>query len=204
MVQGPEKERKICFSNGCQFVIEAKTDRHWRIFFPKPFCRSTRPLRVPPSSCVSELTTGIQSKEEVNGEEAEIFQNNRFSAVSLHPSGLNLAFSLGVMTRQEFISLSCQLGKMAASLVLHLDSKGHLRHLFYRDKGHSFGQEVTCFDENSDSAQEIRCKKAAVRNTFKFWNQVWNCCRIWGLPPRVNILRDVVARLECLSSVLSL
>jgi len=64
----------------------------------------------------------------------EVFQTNQSSATSNHQSGLNLAFSLGVLTYQEFTSLSYLLGRTTASVALHLDDRGHLRHLFYRDE----------------------------------------------------------------------
>jgi hypothetical protein len=45
VVQG--KDRDVCFSNGCQYVVEAKTDRHWQIFFQKPVYHPVKPLWMP-------------------------------------------------------------------------------------------------------------------------------------------------------------
>jgi hypothetical protein len=127
---------------------------------------------------------------------AEMFQTNRSSATSVRQSGLNLAFSLGVISHQELCSLSSQLGKTAANLALHLDERGHLRHIFYRDAELSFGQTVTCFDEEK---RENRCHDEAIRNMHAFWQKVWIRRETWGVPARARILNNVLARLERLS-----
>jgi hypothetical protein len=129
------------------------------------------------------------------------FQTNRSSATSICQSGLNRAFSLGVISHQEFCSLSNQLGKTTASVALHLDDAGHLRHVFYRDAESSFRQIVTCFEEDSerDNGEDL-CEEKAVQNMIDFWNKVWACWSLWGLPAHAQILQPVLARLERLSA----
>jgi len=87
-------------------------------------------------------------------------------------------------------------GKTINSVALHLDDRGHLRHLFYRDVDSSFGQKVTCFEEDSEDDKEDLCEKKAVQNTIDFWNKVWSCHNIWGVPARASILQDVIVQLE--------
>jgi len=196
VVQG--KDRDVCFSNGCQFVVEAVTDPQFRIFYQEPVYIPVKPLRPP------LMGTHQQQLEEEccsDGENedlkvAEMFQTNRSSATSVRQSGLNLAFSLGVISHQELCSLSSQLGKTAASLALHLDERGHLRHIFYRDAELSFGQTVTCFDEEKG---EKRYHDEAIENMHVFWQKVWTRRETWGVPARTKILNDVLARLERLS-----
>jgi hypothetical protein len=135
-----------------------------------------------------------------DNEEAEIFQTNRSLATSIRQSGLNLAFSLGVVTHLEFISLSRQLGQTAASVVLHLDDREHLRHLFYKNEESAFGQNVTCFQEESEEVRERQLEEKAVQNTINFWDKVWTHRNIWGVPARAQFLQDVMARLERLAA----
>jgi len=42
VVQG--KDRDVCFSNGCQFVVEAVTDPHFWIFYQEPVYIPVKPL----------------------------------------------------------------------------------------------------------------------------------------------------------------
>ena len=126
----------------------------------------------------------------------EVFQTNQSSATSNHQSGLNLAFSLGVLTYQEFTSLSYLLGRTTASVALHLDDRGHLRHLFYRDEVESFGHEVTCFEEDSENDKEVLHKIKALKSTIIFWSKVWSRRNVWGVPARAHLLQDVMARLQ--------
>ena len=181
-------DRDVCFSNGRQFVVEAKTDSRFVIFYQDPLYRPVRPLREP---------LEMENEERQNrDEEEDVFQTNRSSATSVRLSGLNLAFSLGVISRQEFGELSKRLGETSASLALHLDGGGHLRHIFYRDASQSFGQMVACFEVES----EEDCRRdEAVRNMNDFWNKVWTRRRDWGVPARSGILQDVIARLERLA-----
>jgi len=200
VVQG--KDRDVCFSNGCQFVVEAATDLHYRIFYQEPVYRPVKPLRPPLMGTHKQrLEEECYSKSDDGEIEiAEMFRTNRSCATSVRQSGLNLAFSLGVISRQELSSLSCQLGKTAASLALHLDERGHLRHIFYRDAENSFGQTVTCFDEASVNEKgEMRCQDEAVQNMNVFWQKVWTRRQTWGVPARARILKDVLARMERLS-----
>ena len=200
VVQG--KDRDVCFSNGCQFVVEAATDLHYQIFYQEPVYRPVKPLRPPLMGTHKQrLEEECYSKSDDGEIEiAEMFRTNRSCATSVRQSGLNLAFSLGVISRQELSSLSCQLGKTAASLALHLDERGHLRHIFYRDAENSFGQTVTCFDEASVNEKgEMRCQDEAVQNMNVFWQKVWTRRQTWGVPARARILKDVLARMERLS-----
>jgi hypothetical protein len=61
------KDRFVCFSNGCEFVVEVKTDRHWQIFYQEPVYHPVKPLRPPlsllqqpPARCLS----GLQQSEQ--------------------------------------------------------------------------------------------------------------------------------------------
>jgi len=120
-------------------------------------------------------------------------------ATSVCQSGLNLAYSLGVISHQEFCSLSHQLGKTCASVALHLDDAGHLRHIFYRDPESSFGQTVACFEDSEDDKEDL-CEEEAVQNTIAFWNRVWDRRNAWGVPTRARILQPLLTRLERLST----
>jgi len=203
VVQG--EDRDVCFFTGRQFVVEAKTDENCRIFYQDLVCQPVQPLRSPAASSPEEEedggggggSDGLDDGED--GRMTDVLRANRSAATSVCHSGLNLAFSLGVISLEEFHSLSFELGKTAASLALHLDDRGHLRHIFYRDAESSFGQEVTCFEEKSENKKEDECREKAVQNVNAFWNHVWNRREIWGVPARAQILRDVLVRLERLT-----
>ncbi len=150
------EDRDICFSNGNQFVVEAKTDESCRIFYQDLVSRPVKPLQLPVTSSQEEeeedededrdkSDSGVDGSSDClddceDRRMVEILRANRSAATSVCHSGLNLAFSLGVISLEEFHSLSFELGKTAASLALHLDERGHLRHIFYRDAESSFGQ----------------------------------------------------------------
>ncbi len=198
-----QEDRDICFFNGRQFVVEAKTDESCRIFYQDLVSRPVKPLRSPAASSEEEEEDEDEDRDKSGGGDdagsdclddcedrrmAEILQANRSAATSICHSGLNLAFSWGVISLEEFHSLSFELGKTAASLALHLDKRGHLRHIFYRDAESSFGQEVECFEEKSEDKKEDECREKAVQNMNAFWNDIWNRHRIWGVPARAQIL----------------
>ncbi len=71
----------------------------------------------------------------------EVFQTNQSSATSNNQSDPSLALSLDVLTYKEFTSLSYLLGRTTASVALHLDDRGHFRHLF---TGMSIGNDIFC------------------------------------------------------------
>jgi len=188
------EDRDVCFSSGRQFVVEAKMDSQCAIYYQEPFYRQVKSLQLP-------KTTDLNADDENDAETlekrmGEMFQANRSSATSVKLSGLNLAFSLGVISRGELVELSERLGKTCAAVALHLDEKGHLRHIFYRDPSESFGQTVTCFEEESENPREDLCRDEAVRNMNDFWDKVWARRGDWGVPTRTLILQDVIARLE--------
>jgi len=200
VVQG--EDRFVCFSNGREFVVEAKTDRHLQIFFQEPVYRPVKPLRPPLNSLLPPKDTDTDNDGGGDNDDrgiAQIFQTNRSSATSVCQSGLNLAYSLGVISHQEFCSLSHQLGKTCASVALHLDDAGHLRHIFYRDPESSFGQTVACFEDSEDDKEDL-CEEEAVQNTIAFWNRVWDRRNAWGVPTRAQILQPLLTRLERLST----
>jgi len=208
---GPDKgvmvvtgvDRDVCFSSGCQFVVEAKVDVRGAIWYQNIRYRPVKPLRPPLSMDAAAAAANDNDKteeEQRDQKRAEMCQANRASATSVRLSGLNLAFSLGVISFNELVDLSGRLGQTSASLVMHLDEMGHLRHIYYRDLIESFGQVVTCFEEESENPKEAGCADEAVRNMNTFWDKVWDRRRVWGVPARASILRDVIERLERLVS----
>jgi hypothetical protein len=211
VVQGVDRD--VCFSNGRQFIVEARNDESCQIFYQELVYRPVRPLRSPEDDEMTVESGGGGGGDDDDHDDdndsfddceerkmAEMLQANRSSATSVRHSGLNLAFSLGVISLEEFHSLSFELGKTAASLALHLDEQSHLRHIFYRDAESSFGQEVTCFEEKfAEDKKEDESREAAVANVNAFWNKVWDRRNTWGVPARAQILRDLLARLERLT-----
>jgi len=82
---------------------------------------------------------------------------------------------------------------------MHLDQRGHLRHIFYPDAGESFGQELPCFDHDDGDVSYYENEKKAIELMFKFWEKVWARRSQWGEPKRLQILQKVLDRLESLT-----
>jgi len=55
-------------------------------------------------------------------------------------------------------------------LAVHTDEENHLHHIFYRDPGSTFEQEVTCFD---NKGRDPDYRRKAGESMLKFWRQVW-------------------------------
>ncbi len=208
------EDRDVCFFSGRQFIVEAKTDANCRIYYRDLVSRPVQSLRSPATSSHEEEEEEYEEEDDNDdddrggsdglddGEEgrmAEVLRANRSAATSVCHLGLNLAFSLGVISLEEFHSLSFELGKTAASLALHLDDRGHLRHNFYGDAESSLGQKVTCFEEQSEDKTEDEHREKAIQSVNAFWNHHWNCRQNWGVPAQAQILRDVLIRLEHLT-----
>jgi len=151
-----------CIEKGTQFILEAFVDSRYKIVY-----RDSHDL---PSK---DLPAWIELKdldEEEQEQEEDPCQTNRSTSVSISQSSLNLAYSLGLISSQEHATLSHQLGQTVASLAIHTDEENHLRHIFYRDAGSTFLQEVTCFD---DKGRDPEYRKRAGESMLTFLRQVW-------------------------------
>ncbi len=98
--------------------------------------------------------------------------------------GSQSGFQSGCCDEPRVLFSFVSVGKTITSVALHLDDRGYLKHLFYRDAESSFGQKVTCFEEDSEDDKEDLCEKKGVHNTMDFWNKIWSCRNIWGVPAR--------------------
>ena len=83
VVQG--KDRDMCFSNGCQFVVEAKTDRHWQIFFQKPVYHPVKPLWMPLLLWRSPLSQQHNAKKPRQKRIKDKAGNGSFVGLQLQP-----------------------------------------------------------------------------------------------------------------------
>jgi hypothetical protein len=123
-----------------KLILEAGTDRQYKIVY-------RRQPRAKDAPAWLELPEDADDDEDANKMDEDPCQTNRSTSVSLGQSSLNLAHSLGLVTRQEHAALSQKLGTTVGSLAIHTDEQNHLRHIYYSDDGGStFMQEVTCFD----------------------------------------------------------
>jgi hypothetical protein len=132
------------------------------------------------------------------------FQANCSAAVSVSHTGLNLAFNLGLVSKEELSRLSEQLGATFSSLYVFLDEKDHLRHVTYFDALGSFFREVPCFenngaDEDRDQGKQRngRLREKATQIMTVFWQDVWKRREHW-LEKRRELLLPLTQQLEAI------
>ena len=156
-----------------KLILEAGTDRQYKIVY-------RRQPRAKDAPAWLELPEDADD-EDANKMDEDPCQTNRSTSVSLGQSSLNLAHSLGLVTRQEHAALSQKLGTTVGSLAIHTDEQNHLRHIYYSDDGGStFMQEVTCFDNllgggegGGKGREDLEYRKRAGESMLTFWRQVW-------------------------------
>ena len=130
-------------------------------------------------------------------------QANYAAAVSVAHTGLNLAFHLGLVSREELSRISEELGATYASLFVFLDSEDHLRHISYYDANESFCREVPCFDKwDEDPRNESRghnktTRERAAQIMTAFWQDVWTRRQHW-IEKRRELLLPLTGRLEAI------
>ncbi|MFN9904600.1 MAG: hypothetical protein ACK56F_00560, partial [bacterium] len=91
-------------SSSAKLILEAGTDRQYKIVYR----RQPRAKDVPAWLELPEDDN--DDDEDANKLDEDPCQTNRSTSVSLSQSSLNLAHSLGLVTRQEHAALSQKLG----------------------------------------------------------------------------------------------
>ena len=146
----------------------------------------------------------LKTKEKAEGR-ADARQANCAAAVHVAHTGLNQAYDLGLVSKEELSQLSAQLGLTHSSVYVFLDEKHHLRHISYYDEQQTFCKEVTCFEnhcsglnegmtareENLDTARRTE----AAHTMLAFWRGVWERRSFW-ITQREALLRPLTERLE--------
>ena len=84
--------------------------------------------------------------------------SNKSAAVQVKLSGLNQALRLGVMTQEEFETISRRLSLLVGSCWIDYDTQDHARHL-------------TFVDYESKKCWELPCKDTAKEE--KVWNDMF-------------------------------
>jgi len=74
----------------------------------------------------------------------ELKQANRRSSVSVKHRGLTLAYSLGVISKEELLKYSQALSHYVGAIWLTHDEQGHVRHAVYADNTRTFHEEFRC------------------------------------------------------------
>ena len=146
----------------------------------------------------------VKAKEKAEGR-SDARQANCAAAVHVTHTGLNQAYDLGLVSKEEMAQLSAQLGLTHSSVYVFLDQKHHLRHITYYDEIKTFSKEVTCFENDcSDlnegmTARESNLDEArrteAARTMLDFWRCVWDRRSFW-IEERAALLRPLMERLE--------
>ena len=135
-------------------------------------------------------------------EEPDPLQSNNAASINLAQSGLNLAYSLGlIQTREELSQLSGNLVKTHSSLYVFLDEENHLRFITYYDQNCNFSTQVTCAEDNDKNLNKYQQnlnnqrKDKAAETMLGFWKQVWNQRQFW-MEQRRQILNPLLNHLE--------
>ena len=149
--------------------------------------------------------TNEEGEEEEEEGSVDPRQANCAAAVSVAHTGLNLAFNLGLLSREELSVLSEQLGSTYSSLFVFLDEEDHVRFITHYDAQDSFSREVPCFEkgdpEQADSvARELGRQNRELRDRATqimtgFWQEVWKRREHW-LEKRRQLLLPLTGRLE--------
>ena len=126
-------------------------------------------------------------------------QANCAAAVNVSHTGLNLAFNLGLLSREELSRLSEQLGGTYSSLFVFLDEADHLRFITFYDAEESFCREVPCFetwdDDDNPQSHNRELRNRATQIMTAFWQDVWKRREHW-LEKRRELLLPLTGRLE--------
>lgn len=83
-------------------------------------------------------------------------KHNKRSAISVNLTALNLAFALGICTREEMSTVSSNLADSVGSLWITFDEENHPRHVVYQDSLRKF-----------PSRQELKCEKTGNEEAWK-------------------------------------
>ena len=153
------------------------------------------------------LMTAIEKQKQGESHANNPFQANNSTAVSVKRTGLNLAYDLGLITREELTDISNRLADTYGSLFLFLDDRSHLRHITYCDRNHTFHEFLPCFEYDCYSDYETygmtekqedednKWRDKASKTMSEFFVKIWHCRTEW-VNKRQDILQPLIDRLQ--------